>query len=82
MVYSKHDRDQLQQEIFDSLPVTRIYGAAGLMMLRQRNHLPEQVALDLGIDDLKAFIASLDVHGLRQLRRVAKGLDLERDTLH
>ena len=38
--------------------------------------------LDLGIDDLKAFIASLDVHGLRQLRRVAKGLDLERDTLH
>jgi hypothetical protein len=40
MVYSKHDRDQLQQEIFDSLPVTRIYGAAGLMMLRQRNHLP------------------------------------------
>jgi len=82
MVYSKHDRDQLQQEIFDSLPVTRIYGAAGLMMLRQRNHLPEQVALDLGIDDLKAFIASLDVDGLRQLRRVAKGLDLERNTLH
>jgi hypothetical protein len=82
MVYSKHDRDQLQQEIFDSLPVTRIYGAAGLMMLRQRNHLPEEVPLDLGIDDLKAFIASLDVHGLRQLRRVAKGLDLERDTLH
>jgi len=82
MVYSKHDRDQLQQEIFDSLPVTRIYGAAGLMMLRQRNHLPEQVALDLGIDDLKAFIASLDVDGLHQLRRVAKGLDLERDTLH
>jgi hypothetical protein len=82
MVYSKHDRDQLQQEIFDSLPVTRIYGAAGLMMLRQCNHLPEQVALDLGIDDLKAFIASLDVDGLHQLRRVAKGLDLERDTLH
>ena len=82
MVYTKHDRDQLQQEIFDSLPVTRIYGAAGLMMLRQRNHLPEQVALDLGIDDLKAFIASLDVDGLHQLRRVAKGLDLERDTLH
>jgi hypothetical protein len=26
MVYSKHDQDQLQQEIFDSLPVTRIYG--------------------------------------------------------
>ena len=82
MVYSKHDRDQLQQEIFDSLPITRIYGAAGLMMLRQRNDLPGEVPLDLRIDDLKAFIASLDVHGLRQLRRVAKRLDLERDTLH
>ena len=76
MVYSKHDRDQLQQEIFDSLPITRIYGAAGLMMLRQRNDLPEEVPLDLRIDDLKAFIASLDVDGLHQLRRVAKGLDL------
>jgi len=72
---SKRDRDRLQREIFDSLPAAQIFSAAGLMMRRQRTQLP-----DLNRKAIIRFIESLDVPGLRELRRVAKGL--ERYTAH
>ena len=73
---SKRKRDQLQKEIFDSLPPPHIYSAAGLMMGRQRGDEP----IELGKEAVIRFIESLDVRGLREPRRVAKGL--ERYTAH
>jgi len=73
---SKRKRDQLQQEIFDSLPPPHIYSAADLIMRRQRGDEP----IELSREAIIRFIESLDVRGLRELRRVAKGL--ERYTAH
>ena len=75
MMSSKRKRDQLQREIFDRLPVPYIYSAAGLMMRRRRTDLPDDAAMDLTRKEVVEFIESLDVHGLRELRRVAKGLE-------
>jgi hypothetical protein len=68
---SKRKRDQLQQEIFDSLPAPHIYSAAGIMMRRQHNDEP----MELSREAVIRFIESLDLPGLRELRRVAKGLE-------
>ena len=71
----ERERDQLQREIFDSLPAAQIYSAAGLMMRRQDTELPDDAPIDLNKGAVKRFIESLDVDGLRELRRVAKGLE-------
>ena len=76
MTSSKRKRDQLQKEIFDSLPPPHIYSAAGLMMGRQHGNEP----IEPGREAVIRFIESLDVRGLRELRRVAKGL--QRYTAH
>jgi hypothetical protein len=68
-------RDQLQREIFDSLPAAQIYSAAGLMMRRRRTDLPDDAAIDPTRKEVVEFVKSLDVHGLRELRHVAKGLE-------
>jgi hypothetical protein len=68
---SKRKRDQLQREIFDRLPAPYIYSAAGLMMRRQRDDEP----IEMNREAVIRFIESLDVHGLRELRCVAKGLE-------
>ena len=73
---SKRKRDQLQKEIFDSLPPPHICSAAGLMMGRQHGNEP----IELSREAIIRFIESLDLRGLRELRRVAKGL--ERYTAH
>ena len=77
---SKRERDRLQREIFDSLPAAQIFSAAGLMMRRQDTELPDDAPIDLNKGAVKRIIESLDVDGLRELRRVAKGL--ERYTAH
>jgi hypothetical protein len=77
---SKRDRDRLQREIFDSLPPAQIFSAAGLMMQRQHTQLPDNAPIDLNRKAIIKFIESLDGRGLRELRRVAKGL--ERYTAH
>jgi hypothetical protein len=76
MMYSKRERDRLWREITDSLSEVQIVSAAGFMMRRPRTDLPDDDApLKLGIEDVKEFIERLDVRGLRELLRVAKGLE-------
>jgi hypothetical protein len=76
---SKRDRDRLQREIFDSLPSAQIFSAVGLMMRRQHTG-PDDAPIDLNRKAVIRFIERLDVRGLTELRRVAKGL--ERYTAH
>ena len=52
---------------------------AGVMMRRRRTDLPDDAA-NLTRKKVAEFIESLDEHGLRELRHVAKGL--ERYTTH
>jgi hypothetical protein len=72
------NRDRLRREIFDSLPVERIISAAVLMMRWQHAELAPDAAIHPS--KVVEFIASLDVDGLSELRRVAQ--KVEGGTVH
>jgi hypothetical protein len=52
----ERERDQLQREIFDSLPAAQIYSAAGLTMRRQDTELPDDAPIDLSKGAVKGSL--------------------------
>jgi hypothetical protein len=63
------------QELVDTVPVVRLIAAACLMLRRQRTDVPPDAELSPTGEEVAQFVLRLDVRGVRELRRIALGME-------